>query len=183
MITLTPVELLLRVSAASVGAIEYPPNSNAGPYVQRVLKRTGLGKGYAWCSAQVTDWGVLALGDAWPVKRSASVQTIVDWARQARCWYPAGSVGAGVPQPGDLYAVWYPGKKRYAHIGIVVRLDKPMQVWVRDGNTSEPGDTNPETQREGWGVFEKSRTLTHQDGLIRRTEALKLPLGADQPTI
>jgi len=171
-ITLTCVELLLRVSQAAVGTGEQPPNSNRGPYVKRVLARTGLSEGHPWCAAAVTDWGVCAFGDAWPVVRSASVVQMADWAQQANCRYIPSEGGAGVPQVGDLYVLHYPTLKRFAHVGLVISVDG-LRIGVRDGNTSDPHDTDPARQREGWGVFEKTRTLTSADRLLRWTEALR----------
>lgn len=171
-IALSPVELLLRVSQAAVGAGEQPPNTNRGPYVKRVLARTGLKDGHPWCAAVVTDWGVCALGDAWPVVRSASVVAMAEWAQRAKCRYVPGLVGDGVPQVGDLYVLHYPTLKRFAHVGLVISVNG-LRIGVRDGNTSDPHDTDPARQREGWGVFEKMRTLTPADRLLRWREALR----------
>lgn len=164
LISLSPVELLLRVSAASVGACESPPNTNAGPYVERVLKRTGNKKGDPWCAAQVTDWGVLALGDAWPVKRSASVQQIADWALTAKCRVIATKVPA---LPGDLFVLWFSKLNRFAHIGLVTGVNADGSVKTREGNTSGAGS------REGWLVADRTRKLTDADRLIRWTMAMK----------
>lgn len=164
MITLAPIDLLLKVSAASVGACESPPNSNAGPYVERVLARTQTPKGKPWCAAQVTDWGVIAFGDAWPVKRSASVQEIAQWAADTKCRYVARKTPAEV---GDLYCLWYPKLKRYAHIGIVIAVeDDGYTIVGRDGNTAGNGS------REGWLVAEKTRVLTDKDRLVRWVDVL-----------
>lgn len=172
LITVSPVELLLRVSAASVGAGEQPPNTNRGPFVKRVLARTKLGEGYPWCAAVVADWGAIALGSAWPVPLTASVPQLAEWARRENCRYIPSGVGNGVPQVGDLYVKWYANKNRFAHVGLIVQIDG-LRVYTRDGNTSDPKDTDPERQREGWGVFEKWRTLTERDRLIRWTQVLR----------
>jgi hypothetical protein len=164
MITISPVDLLLRVSAASVGACESPPNTNAGPYVERVLRRTGNAKGDPWCAAQVTDWGVLALGDAWPVRRSASVQQIALWARERQCVHPPAEA-----QVGDLFVLWYPSLNRFAHIGIVIGVNANGTIATREGNTSGAGS------REGWVVADRLRTLGTKDRVIRWTTALSMP--------
>ena len=170
-LTLTPVELLLRISQAAVGAGEQPPNTNRGPYIKRVLARCGLPEGHPWCAAVVTDWGLLALGKAWPVPRSASVVAMAVWAQEKDCRFVPSTAGDGLPQVGDFYVLYYKKKERFAHIGLVVGVDG-LTIKVRDGNTSDPHDTDLERQREGWGVFEKTRTLTMQDRLIRWTLAL-----------
>lgn len=172
LLTLSPIDLVLRVSQASVGAGEQPPNTNRGPYVRRVLKRCGLPEGHPWCAAVVTDWGLLSLDDAWPIPRTASVQQMAEWAKEAKCRYIPSKRGIGLPQVGDLHALWYPKKDRFAHVGLVIGVDG-MRVRVRDGNTSDAENADPELQREGWGVFEKWRTLTPDDRLIRWVQALK----------
>ena len=174
---ISPVELLLRVSAASVGAGEQPPNTNSGPYVKRVLARTGNKERDPWCASQVTDWGVLALGNQWPVARSASVVTIVEWAKAHGCLRVPNWIDDGVPRIGDLYAVWYAKKNRFAHIGLIIDVGEAFTVEVRDGNTSSPHDTDPARQREGWLVAEKPRVLTLKDRLIRWTTALPDAIG------
>ncbi len=161
MISLSPVDLLLRVSAASVGACESPPNTNAGPYVERVLKRTGNTRGDPWCASQVTDWGVLALGAAWPVQRTASVSLMADWARKAGCLMPSTA-----PEPGDLFVLWYPSKQRFAHVGLVIGVNADGTIATREGNSNNAGS------RDGWLVVEKTRRLSERDRLIRWTMRL-----------
>lgn len=173
MITLSPIDLLLRVSAASVGAGESPPNTNHGPYVKRVLARTGNAEGDPWCASQVTDWGVLSLLTAWPVPRTASVMVIADWAQAQGCRYVPKGSGPGQPQVGDLYLLWSASLKRWGHMGLIIAATAgSVTVTARDGNTSDPTDTDPATQREGWLVAEKSRTLTGKDRLVRWVDAL-----------
>jgi len=165
-IQIAPVDLLLRVARATVGASESPPNTNAGPYVERVLRGTGHGKGAPWCAAWVTDVGVHALGDQWPVRKTASVQQMADWARDQRCRYVATKTPAVV---GDLFALWFPSLKRFAHVGIVTEVST-------DGKTVKTieGNTNADGGREGWMVAAKVRTLTDKDRLIRWVQVFPL---------
>lgn len=171
-VTLSSVDLLLRVSAATVGAGELPVGTNAGPYVERVLKRTGLGKGFPWCAAQIADWGVSALGEDWPVERTASCVQLAAWARAKRCLFPVTLEGDGTPLPGDIYLQYHAKRGRFAHTGLIVAHEGDWRVRVRDGNTTSANGGDPERQREGWGVVEKTRTLTARDALIRWTLAL-----------
>jgi hypothetical protein len=166
-LSLTPVDLVLRVAAATVGASEVPPNTNAGPYVKRVLGRTGLPEGHPWCAAWVTDIGLCALGDAWPVKRTASVQQMAEWAAGANCRLMATKTPA---KPGDLFCLWYPKLGRWAHVGIVRSVAKDGKtITTVEANTSGNGS------REGWLVAEKTRVLGPRDRLIRWVEALPKP--------
>lgn len=166
-LSLSPVELVLRVASATVGACESPPNTNAGPYVKRVLARTGLPEGHPWCAAWVTDVGLCAFGDAWPVRRTASVQQMAEWAAKATCRYVATKTPA---KPGDLFCLWYPKLNRWAHVGLVVSVAKDGKTCTTiEGNTSGSGS------REGWLVAEKTRVLGPRDRLIRWTEAFTVP--------
>ena len=157
--TIDPIDLVLRVAQATLGAGESPPGTNAGPYVERVLKRVGFGKGAPWCAAWVSDVGALALGPQWPVKPSASVVAICEWAKGAGCRLEATKTPA---RRGDLFALWYPKLGRFAHIGLVLRVDPDGRtVETLEGNTSGAGE------RDGWLVWSKTRTLTRKDCLIR----------------
>lgn len=162
-------DLVLRVASATVGAGEHPPNSNAGPYVERVQRRTGNRPPDPWCASYVTDIGMHALGDAWPVARTASVVAMCTWAERERCRFLVTGTNRGVPQPGDIYALWNVRLNRWAHVGFVVQRDErnPLRVLVRDGNTSMAGVADPALDRDGWLVAEKWRTLTSRDRLIR----------------
>ena len=165
LITLSPVDLVLRVARATVGASEVPANTNRGPFVDRVLKVTGTPSGNPWCAAFTTMIGVEALGDAWPVRKSASVQQQCDWAAKAKCRLVATKTPA---MPGDLFALYYASLKRYAHIGFVVSV-------AADGKTVETveGNTSGAGEREGWCVWSKTRVLTPKDRLIRWVDVLK----------
>lgn len=158
--TITPADaitIFLKVAAATEGACEV--GANAGPYVERVLKRTGNRKGDPWCAAQVTDWGVIALGEQWPVKRSASVQQIAEWAQAKGVRY-----AVTMARPGDLFIIWFASLRRFAHIGVVTGV-KDGKVETIEGNTNAAGG------REGWLVARKTRTLSSADRILRWTEA------------
>jgi hypothetical protein len=172
MLTVSAVDLLLRVSAASVGAGEYPANTNSGPYVEPLLASTGTPKGKPWCASQVSRWGHLALGDDWPCPNTASVMQICEWAEQQGVRYIPALTSKGRPRIGDIYALWSKKLQRWAHLGLIIGVHDGLEVTVRDGNTSSPKDTNPETQREGWLCAEKRRTLTKDDRIIRWVDAL-----------
>jgi hypothetical protein len=165
MVTLSPVELVLRVARATLGAGESPPNSNRGPFVAECLKTTGLGEGHPWCAAFTTRVGLAALGEAWPVLKSASVQQQADWAQRRKCRLVATRTPA---RPGDLFVLHYPALKRFAHIGFVgaVAADGRTITTV-EGNTSGSGS------REGWLVAQKTRVLGPQDRLIRWADVFK----------
>ena len=171
-VTLPVTELVLRVARASVGAME--TGNNDGPFVRRVQKRTGNKPPDPWCSSFTSDVGVLALGKLWPCPLSGRVQVVADWAVKHKCRYIARQVPA---QAGDLFVLWYPKLKRYAHIGLIQRVHaNGYTVDTIEGNTSDPSNTDPAKQREGWLVAERTRTLGHMDRLVRWWQVLQGPI-------
>ena len=157
---ISPVELVLRVASATVGASEVPAATNTGPYVERLLAGTQTPKGSPWCAAWVTDIGVAALGAAWPVPHTASVQAMADWANAHGCRYTSGA------RVGDLFVLYFPTLKRYAHVGLVVAVNVDGSIETTEGNTSGAGE------RDGWLVARKTRRLGRQDRLIRWVDLL-----------
>lgn len=164
---ISPIDLMLLVSEASVGASEVPPRSNRGPYVERVLAFTHTEFGKPWCASQFSRWGAKCFGDEWPLPITASVQEICDAAERIGVRYIPSASGKGKPRVGDAYALWGEKENRYSHIGLVIAVGKGTTITARDGNTSGAGE------RDGWLVWEKERTLTSKDRLIRWAEALK----------
>lgn len=147
---LLPQELVLRCAAATVGACEV--GVNAGPYVERVLKLTGLDKGNPWCAAHVCGVGTAALGASWPVVKTASCVQLSEWARTQ-------GVLTTTPEPGAIFLLHYEKLHRFAHTGFVVRKDG--ESWVtNEGNTSGSGS------REGWLVAQRSRRFGPNDRFI-----------------
>jgi hypothetical protein len=43
-----------------------------------------------------------------------------------------------IPQPGDLFCLWFPSKDRYAHVGAVESVDGDS-VWTVEGNSNKAG--------------------------------------------
>ncbi len=160
---MSAIAMVLLAARACEGAGEQPPNSNAGPFVERCQRSTGNRKGDAWCASFTTMCGVLALGDAWPVVRSGRVQVISDWAKAKGCRFRP-EAGA---QVGDLFVIWYEKLQRHAHIGYVVEVMPDGRIRTCEGNTSMPGDNDPARAREGWVVASKTRTLSPKDRLVR----------------
>lgn len=160
MITIAPIDLVLRVSAKSVGASEHPPNSNAGPYVERVQKVTGNQKGDPWCASEVADTGQIALGPAWPLPLTGGCQVLADFAKAKGCRY------GGMPHRGDVFLVWHPELGRFAHTGFVVLVQSDGTCVTHEGNTSGGGS------REGWIKAERTRRFKPDDRFVRWVELL-----------
>ena len=64
---ISEIDLVLKVSAASIGAAEVG-GLNRGPYMERVQKRAGD----AWCASRVAAVGVSALEERLPMPLSGS---------------------------------------------------------------------------------------------------------------
>lgn len=117
---------------------------NRGFHVEKYLKTTGLGPGYAWCAAFVS-WcyqqaGIVAPSSAW----------VPDYAGKEFRIYQRGKFQKREPQTGDVFMIWFEKLGRPAHIGFVDQWDKQWIATV-EGNTNESGS------REGDGVYKKRR--------------------------
>lgn len=116
--------------------------------------------GSPWCAAFVSQMGVQAMGTAWPVKRDAYVQDIVDYC-----------TGQGLkledtPMVGDIMVIWYENLKRYGHIGIVEKVISTTLFKTWEGNTNNDGS------RDGNGVYNKTRPIGARYKFLRWTELL-----------
>lgn len=149
------VDLLLRVASATEGATEI--GNNAGPYVTRVLKRTGLSAGNPWCAAWIADVGRIAFDSRWPLPLTASCWQLGDFA------YRKGAL-AETPEVGDVFLLHYPSLNRFAHTGLVTEVLPDGRIRTLEGNTNDGGS------REGWGVFRRTRTPGARDRFIRWTQ-------------
>jgi len=65
---------------------------------------------------------------------------------------------------GDLIVFYFPKLERYAHIGIVVGKT-PKRLSVCEANTIPDGATGD--QREGFGIFLKSRLISDRIKVLR----------------
>jgi hypothetical protein len=147
---------------------EMPPNTNRGQVVDRFVSFVGLDPkgGFAWCLASVYYCGYWGLFDpisaksAWPLKKTAGCQDLADYAK-------AKKVLMDTPEEGDVFLVWYASKKRFAHTGFLISKNSDGSWNTIEGNTTKPGDDNPETAREGWGMFSKKRVLKPGDKFVR----------------
>ena len=164
-----PIAAVLEEARRWVGTREVPPGSNRGvaidffnfhtvpawePYPQGV-------RGAPWCAAFVSTVGRLALGLAWPVERTVSCQTMVQWARDKDVWYPHPEE----PAIGDLFVLYYERLGRHGHVGFVTGVDDESILTLE-------GNTGPAGSREGFGVFERERRLNEQTGFVRWVEAI-----------
>jgi hypothetical protein len=88
--------------------------------------------------------GRLALGDEWPLPRTASCQVLADWRRE--------SIGPRPLHVGALMLVWFEGRQKYGHVGIVTKVEEDV-VHTLEGNTNKSGG------REGFAVLTRQRNI------------------------
>lgn len=150
---MTSVALVLQVARSQINVTECPPNTNKGLKIRDYLASCHLGEGYPWCAAFVRWVGVFNMGDAWPVPAMAGCASLGDWAKEK-------GLLKDTPEPGDIFLMYYPSLRRFAHAGFVVKKDG-------EGWATIEGNTSGEGSREGWGVFGKVRTFGPHDRFIR----------------
>lgn len=117
---------------------------NDGKSVEKYLRTTNLGKGYAWCAAFVNyvlkESGAKHNNSAWSPA----------WFPSSRVIYTRGQKTKQVPQHGDVFGIWFQNRNRIAHVGFVHEWGSDVVITV-EGNTNDAGS------REGDGVYKKRR--------------------------
>jgi hypothetical protein len=131
---------LLSIFISQLGIRELTGN-NDGKEVEMYLHAVGLKKGPPWCAAFVS-WGYLQVGI-----RAARSAWSPDWFPVKRVIWKQGR--GEQPQPCDVFGIYFPDKKRIAHVGIVEQWGE--SVLTIEGNTNDAGS------REGDGVYRKRR--------------------------
>lgn len=119
--------------------------NNDGKEVERYLRSTGLGKGYAWCAAFVT-W----LHDEVNIPNPQSAWS-PDWFR-TNVVYRLNDprLISFRARPGQVFGLYYESKKRVAHVGIITRETR-LHYETIEGNTNAAGSN------EGDGNYRKIR--------------------------
>lgn len=158
---------LWGIYTAEIGVREQS-GKNDGARVEAYLAYVGLKKGNPWCAAFVC-WSLGQAGirnprsgwspDLFPAKK-------ICWQRSASAGMKAG-VGrqAAGPRKGDVFGIYFPEKKRIAHVGFVDSWDDKYVITV-EGNTNEAGS------REGDGVYRKRRLIKTLYQVARWEEAI-----------
>lgn len=138
---------------SQIGIRELTGN-NDGKQVEVYLKYVGLPRGNPWCAAFVC-W---ALGqNNVPNPKSGYCPSL--FARQDQVWKRTSKTNSG-PLPGDVFGIYFPEKKRIAHVGFV-------DSWTQKTVNTVEGNTNEAGSREGDGVYRKIR-LTRQIYAVTR---------------
>jgi hypothetical protein len=151
------------------GRTEVPTNSNRGAMPERFLAAVGLGPGYPYCAAAasyaadaaglrgpIADTGPF-VGD--PIRSALSAHFLT--ARQV---VRAQTVASGHAQiPRGSIAIWLRGNTRSGHTAVVLGDEDGGSVWrgrcgrTIEANTTPSDDAPGARQREGGGVYVKTR--------------------------
>lgn len=133
-------KVALQIAQSQLGIKEIPLGSNAGPDVEKYLKRVGLGKGYPWCMAFAywcVDEAAKKLVVPNPLLKTGGVIAQLN-AQKAKV--------VKVPQAGDLFIIEFSGGN--GHIGFVLEV-KGDRILTIEGNSNDDGS------REGYEVCHK----------------------------
>lgn len=142
--------------------------SNRGLWVERFLAYCGLGPGYSWCAAFVSQ---LLMRAGFGAFKSAAVLKWRDWAIEK------GKLQYGPVRGALVYYVRGSGQVQQRHIGIVVAtagMPCPTEVHASglipkgyvetiEGNTSSGASGS---QNDGDGVYRRLRLLSSWDASI-----------------
>jgi hypothetical protein len=153
-----PIGALISEARRYLAEREQPVGSNRSTRIDYWLVETGAPLGAPWCAAFVAGVGRQALGAAWPVPRTASVQQIVDWADPRQVCFAE-------PERGDLLVIHFPELHRFAHVGIVTDAKADTLATIE-------ANTNPNGEREGYGVFTRQRPASPRYRFVRWAHAV-----------
>ena len=131
---------------------------NSGPQVQQYLSYVNLPKGNPWCAAFVC-W-VYGQANVPNPKSGWSPDLFkpdrIIWERAESSKYKIESsertTNNRLPGIGDVFGIYFPDKKRIAHVGFVDQWDGAWLITVE-------GNTNVSGSREGDGVYRKRRPV------------------------
>lgn len=128
---------------------------NDGQQVESYLSWVSLKKGNPWCAAFVS-WCLS--GCKIPNPRSGYSP---DWFKSKNLLFVRSVKPSQIiPLCGDVFGIYFPEKKRIAHVGFIHQWGTKYTITV-EGNTNEAGS------RDGDGVYRKRR-LTRQIYAVSR---------------
>lgn len=144
------VDRFIREALGTEGVCESPPNTNHGPYVERILRQVGLKPGDPWCAAAVYDWGHQSLGKLWPLPCTGGCAVLAEFAQRH-------GILVETPEIGDVMVIWHAALGRFGHTGAMIGA----------GNLTLSGNTSGAGSREGWLTGRRVWPFTPQDRFIR----------------
>ncbi len=138
----TPKDCLIKTATSQIGVHELTGN-NDGEKVEQYLSSVKLKKGNPWCAAFMA-WCHDQCGIKHPVSGYSP-----DWFK-GKAVYKTRELFPNRNYSGYVFGLYFPSKKRVAHVGLVERSDGNYFITI-EGNTNEAGS------REGDGVYKKRR--------------------------
>lgn len=128
--------------------------ANRSPWIDFINKKAKAPVGSPWCASAVNFWhwmcGVTCPGSAYSP----------NWFKDKDCYYIRGQKDEDRVRPGDCGGIYFPSKKRIAHIYLV---ESVSGKWV---NTIE-GNTNDEGSREGTRCMRRKRLKSSTERFSR----------------
>lgn len=159
---MSEVETVLAALRAIRFVKEQPPGSNRGQGVEAMQQLVSISPGSPWCAACVAWAGQSALGKKWPLPLTGGCAALGDFAKQKKVLMPT-------PQVGDVFLLYFPSLKRFGHTGFITGQAEGSAWTTIEGNAADPSQPS---SREGYGVFQRTRTFGASDRFIQWTALL-----------
>lgn len=140
-------DTVLKIAKALTFVREVPLTSNAGRWVESIQRVGGAAKGSAWCACFVSFVLGIVFRDKPPLPYTASCDELLHAAER---WEWLGDD----PQVGDVFLVMK-SPTDAIHTGFVASVQGNLFSTI-EGNAAPQGK---QATREGWGVFERTRTI------------------------
>lgn len=135
---LSAARRLIVATAAKETGVRERSGNNDGVQVEEYLKTVNLSRGNPYCAAFVS-WVFAKCG--YPKPRTGWSPNLFVSSRLARS-----------ALPGNVIGIYFPEKKRIAHVGLV---DHRMGNWI----ITVEANSNVSGSREGDGVYKKMRHI------------------------
>jgi hypothetical protein len=164
MIVLTPS--LLVAAATSFVGIGEEGGDNRGQVVELFLRQVRQPAGQPWCAAFVhhvgfwSHWDHAVKKSSWPLPPTASCWELGEFARVR-------AVLRQEPQVGDVFLTFNKQFQRFAHTGVVARVDRAFASPAGDVQfacTTIEGNTNDDGSREGRTTLARQRRFSIRAG-------------------
>ena len=123
-------------------------NNNDGPRVEAYLKYCSLLRGNPWCASFIC-WVYGQVG----IKNPRSGYCPDLFNSKHNIYLRTEKHLKQKPKMGDVFGIYFPEKKRVAHVGFVDDWQDKYVITV-EGNTNQAGS------REGDGVYRKRRPIS-----------------------
>jgi|JI10StandDraft_1071094.scaffolds.fasta_scaffold244400_3 hypothetical protein len=158
----TAGDCVVSCAVATIGEKEI--KENRSPFIDDCNRLTGVALGSPWCASVAAMWysqcGLMSPMSAYSP----------DWFKSDECVYIRGKIDEKI-KPGDTGGIYFPSKKRIAHLFLVESVDGQ---WLRtiEGNTSD-AKSGTEADRNGDRVMRKKRLKSKVERISRHWDGQK----------